>query len=89
MPKILVVDDEKVLVKGICFNLRSEGYEVDCGYDGEQAVEMAKATRYDLIVMDLMIGFLQIMITKQDFVFGLRKRIIRNMERNCKKNTMI
>ena len=52
--KILVVDDEKVLVKGICFNLRSEGYEVDCGYDGEQAVEMAKATRYDLIVMDLM-----------------------------------
>ena len=52
--KILVVDDEKVLVKGISFNLRSEGYEVDCGYDGEQAVELARANRYDLIIMDLM-----------------------------------
>jgi DNA-binding response OmpR family regulator len=52
--KILVVDDEKVLVKGICFNLRTEGYEVDAGYDGEQAVEMAKANHYDLIILDLM-----------------------------------
>ena len=52
--RILVVDDEKVLVKGISFNLRGEGYEVDCGYDGEQAVEMARANRYDLIIMDLM-----------------------------------
>lgn len=53
--KILVVDDEKVLVKGICFNLRNEGYEVDAGYDGQQAVEMARANDYDLIVLDLMI----------------------------------
>ena len=41
MAKILVVDDEKVLVKGIKFNLENEGYEVEVGYDGEQAVELA------------------------------------------------
>ncbi len=52
--KILVVDDEKTLVKGIKFNLESEGYEVDCCYDGEAAVEMAKTTEYDLILLDLM-----------------------------------
>ena len=52
--KILVVDDEKVLVKGICFNLRNEGYEVDAGYDGEQAVELARSNDYDLIILDLM-----------------------------------
>ena len=52
--KILVVDDEKVLVKGICFNLRSEGYEVDVGYDGAQAVELARNNDYDLIILDLM-----------------------------------
>ena len=52
--KILVVDDEKVLVKGICFNLRGEGYEVDAGYDGAQAVEMARNNDYDLIILDLM-----------------------------------
>ena len=54
MAKILVVDDEKVLVKGICFNLRGEGYEVDAGYDGAQAVEMARNNDYDLIILDLM-----------------------------------
>lgn len=52
--RILVVDDEKVLVKGISFNLRNEGYEVDVGYDGEQAVELAQANSYDLIILDLM-----------------------------------
>lgn len=52
--RILVVDDEKVLVKGISFNLRNEGYEVDVGYDGEQAVELARTNPYDLIVLDLM-----------------------------------
>ncbi|MEA4894845.1 MAG: response regulator transcription factor [Oscillospiraceae bacterium] len=52
--RILVVDDEKTLVKGIKFNLENEGYEVDCCYDGETAVEMAKSTEYDLIILDLM-----------------------------------
>lgn len=52
--KILVVDDEKLLVKGIKFNFESEGYQVDAGYDGLEAVEMAKAGNYDLIILDLM-----------------------------------
>ncbi len=54
MPKILVVDDERVLVKGIKFNLENEGYEVDVGYDGEEAVDKARAGGYDLIILDLM-----------------------------------
>ena len=52
--KILVVDDEKVLVKGIKFNLESEGYQVEAGYDGEQAVELARNGGFDLIILDLM-----------------------------------
>ncbi len=54
MKRILVVDDEKVMVKGIKFNLENEGYQVDVGYDGQQAVEMAKSQDYDLIILDLM-----------------------------------
>ena len=52
--RILVVDDEKLLVKGIKFNLEMDGFEVDTAYDGEQAVERVKAGGIDLIVMDLM-----------------------------------
>ena len=52
--KILVVDDEKVLVKGIKFNLESEGYQVEAGYDGEEAVELARSGNFDLIILDLM-----------------------------------
>ena len=52
--KILVVDDEKLLVKGIKFNLENDGYEVDTAYDGEEAVEKARAGGCDLIVLDLM-----------------------------------
>jgi len=52
--KILVVDDEKLIVKGIKFNLENEGYEVDACYDGETAVEMAKSGEYSLILLDLM-----------------------------------
>lgn len=54
MPKILVVDDEKVLVKGIRFNLENEGYQVEVGYDGEEAVEKARTGRFDLVILDLM-----------------------------------
>ncbi len=54
MPKILVVDDEKVLVKGIKFNLENEGYQVKVGYDGEEAVEQARTGQFDLIILDLM-----------------------------------
>lgn len=52
--KILVVDDEKLLVKGIKFNLENEGYKVDACYDGETAVEMARKGGYKLILLDLM-----------------------------------
>ncbi|MGM9615099.1 MAG: response regulator transcription factor [Oscillospiraceae bacterium] len=52
--KILVVDDEELLVKGIKFNLENEGYEVDACYDGQTAVEMAAAESYNLIILDLM-----------------------------------
>ena len=52
--KLLVVDDEKVLVKGLKFNLEQEGYTVDVCYDGATAVEMARMGQYDLVLMDLM-----------------------------------
>ena len=52
--KILVVDDEKLLVKGIKFNLENEGYQVEVGYDGEEAVEKARTGRFDLVILDLM-----------------------------------
>ncbi len=52
--KILVVDDEKLLVKGIKFNLENEGYTVDACYDGESAVNMARSGEYSLIILDLM-----------------------------------
>ncbi|MBR2490798.1 MAG: response regulator transcription factor [Ruminiclostridium sp.] len=54
MARILVVDDEKVMVKGIRFNLENEGYEVDVGYNGREAVDKARANDYDLIILDLM-----------------------------------
>ena len=52
--KILVVDDEKLLVKGIKFNLENEGYQVECAYDGAAAVELARTGNFDLIMLDLM-----------------------------------
>ena len=52
--KILVVDDEKTLVKGIKFNLENEGYEVECAYDGSSAVELARNNRFDLLILDVM-----------------------------------
>ena len=54
MAKILVVDDEAVLVKGIRFHLQQEGYQVETGSDGEQAVELAREGSFDLIILDLM-----------------------------------
>ena len=54
MKKILVVDDEALLVKGIRFNLQNDGYEVITGSDGVQAVELARSQEPDLIVLDVM-----------------------------------
>ena len=52
--KILVVDDEQVLVKGLKFNLQNEGYTVETAYDGATAVELARNGGFDLILLDLM-----------------------------------
>jgi len=52
--RILVVDDEQLLVKGVKFNLEKEGYIVETAYDGEAAVELAKSGGFDLIILDLM-----------------------------------
>ena len=53
--KVLVVDDEKLIVKGIRFSLEQDGMEVDCAYDGEEALNMAKAYEYDMILLDIML----------------------------------
>ena len=52
--KILVVDDEKLLVKGITFNLQNEGYEVEAAYDGVSAVELVRRGDFDLVILDWM-----------------------------------
>ena len=52
--KILVVDDEQLLVKGIKFNLENEGYQVETAFDGKKALELARNNNYDLIILDLM-----------------------------------
>lgn len=52
--KILVVDDEKALVKGIKFNLENEGHTVDTAYDGQEALDKVKENEPDLVIMDVM-----------------------------------
>lgn len=53
--KVLVVDDEKLIVKGIRFSLEQDGMEVDCAYDGEEGLTMAKHKEYDVILLDVML----------------------------------
>ena len=53
--KILVVDDEKLIVKGIRFSLEQDGLEVDCAYDGQEAYEKAQETEYDMVLLDVML----------------------------------
>ncbi len=53
--KVLVVDDEKLIVKGIRFSLEQDGMEVDCAYDGQEALDMATANAYDMILLDVML----------------------------------
>lgn len=53
--RVLVVDDERLIVKGIRFSLEQEGMEVTCAYDGEEALELAKETEYDIILLDIML----------------------------------
>ncbi len=53
--KVLVVDDEKLIVKGIRFSLEQDGFEVECAYDGEEALEKARQTEYDVVLLDVML----------------------------------
>ena len=53
--RVLVVDDEKLIVKGIRFSLEQDGMKVDCAYDGEEALKLAKENAYDLILLDIML----------------------------------
>lgn len=53
--RVLVVDDEKLIVKGIRFSLEQEGMEVECAYDGEEALEYVRNKEYDIILLDLML----------------------------------
>jgi len=53
--KVLVVDDEKLIVKGIRFSLEQEGMQVDCAYDGQEALDMIKENTYDVILLDVML----------------------------------
>lgn len=53
--RVLVVDDEKLIVKGIRFSLEQDGMEVDCAYDGEEALNMARGSEYDIILLDIML----------------------------------
>lgn len=55
MSRILVVDDEKLIVKGIKYSLEQDGMEVECAYDGEEALEKARAGLYDVMLLDLML----------------------------------
>jgi DNA-binding response OmpR family regulator len=53
--KVLVVDDEKLIVKGLRYSLEQDDMEVDCAYDGEEALEMASKNKYDIILLDIML----------------------------------
>ncbi len=53
--KVLVVDDEKLIVKGLRFSLEQDDMEVTCAYDGEEALELAKNNKYDIILLDIML----------------------------------
>lgn len=53
--RVLVVDDEKLIVKGIRFSLEQDGMDVDSAYDGEEALELARTNKYDIILLDIML----------------------------------
>lgn len=53
--RVLIVDDEKLIVKGIRFSLEQDDMQVDCAYDGEEALELANNNQYDIILLDVML----------------------------------
>ena len=53
--KVMVVDDERIIVKGLRYSLQQEGYEVDCAYDGEEAVNAIREKHFDIVLLDVML----------------------------------
>ena len=53
--RVLVVDDEKLIVKGLKFSLEQDDIVVDCAYDGEEALAKARETEYDMVFLDVML----------------------------------
>ena len=53
--KVLVVDDEKLIVKGIRFSMEQDGMDVDCAYDGEEALKLIRENKYNIILLDVML----------------------------------
>ena len=53
--RVLVVDDEKLIVKGIRFSLEQDGMDVDCAYDGEEALKLIRENKYNIILLDVML----------------------------------
>lgn len=58
MAKVLVVDDEKLIVKGIRFSLEQDGMDVDCAYDGQEALDLIQKNEYDVVLLDVMLPVL-------------------------------
>ena len=56
--KVLVVDDEKLIVKGIRFSLEQDGMDVDCAYDGQEALDLIQKNEYDVVLLDVMLPVL-------------------------------
>jgi len=53
--RVLIVDDEKLIVKGLRFSLEQEGMDVECAYDGEEALALVREKKYDIILLDIML----------------------------------
>ena len=65
--RVLVVDDEKMIVKGLKFSLMQDYSVVDCAYDGEEALEYAKNNEYDIILLDIMLPIISMPADKRVF----------------------
>lgn len=86
--KVLVVDDEKLIVKGIRFSLEQDGMEVTCAYDGEEALLCAKEQKFDMILLDIMLPKLSgTEVCQQDSgVFGCSDRNAHSQKRRHGQN---
>ena len=56
--KVLIVDDDKLIVKGIRFSLEQDGMDVDCAYDGQEALDLIQKNEYDVVLLDVMLPVL-------------------------------